>query len=168
MALHLSRTDEIASVLLLLFAVGVFVVSRDYPSDLAGTPGPAFFPRIIAAGIAVLAIVQLARALFSGDRDEHTITQSNTARVAVPAAFLVGYVLMLPLIGFFLTTVVFLTTFMYYSGARTLYVTVPLAVVIGVVLQNVFVGFLHVPLPSGRFGIRHLFSLTTLPGVNLL
>lgn len=159
MALTIRRTDEIAAVLLLGLAAGVFIATRGYPGALAGTPGPGFFPRAIAVALAAMALVQLATGVLD-ESGESRISAEDVRRIGVPVAFLIAYVLVLPLLGFFLTTTVFLAALMYYSGARDLRVSVPLAVVVSIVLQNVFVGFLHVPLPAGEVPIRELFSLS--------
>lgn len=164
MSIRITRTDEIAAVLLVAFAAGVFLVSRSFPSGVAGTPGPALFPRFIAGGIAVLAALQFADAVASRDQTERAVTGDDLVRFAVPAAFLVGYALVLPFAGFLLTTAAFLVAVMYYSGARDLRVTAPLAAAISVVLQNVFVGFLHVPLPEGPLGLGRVVSLLTVAG----
>ena len=160
MAFTIQRTDEIAAVLLLGLAAGVFLATRDYPGALAGTPGPAFFPRVIAAALAAMAVVQLGTALRADESGGPRVSTTAVRRVGVPVAFLVAYVLVLPFLGFFLTTSVFLVALMYYSGARDLRVSLPVAVVVSIVLQNVFVGFLHVPLPAGEVPIRELLSLT--------
>ncbi|TKX81309.1 tripartite tricarboxylate transporter TctB family protein [Halorubrum sp. SD626R] len=160
MSLEFSRTDEVGSVLLVAFAVGVFIVSNSFPSGVGGTPGPALFPRFIAGGVAVLAFIQLVDAFVSRDQDIKTVTRSNLSRFGAPVTLLVGYALLLPLAGFLLTTIVFLIAVMYYSGAHTFRVIVPLAIGISVILQNVFVGFLHVPLPDGPFGLGRTISLT--------
>ncbi len=164
MAIRITRTDEVASVLLVAFAASVYLVSRSFPSGVAGTPGPALFPRFIAAGIAVLAVVQLIDAVASREPNERTATTEDLVRFGVPAAFLLGYAIVLPLAGFLLTTVAFVAALMYYSGARDLQVTVPLAVGVSVVLQNVFVGFLHVPLPEGPLGLGNLVSILGVTG----
>lgn len=165
MAFTIQRTDEIAAVLLLGLAAGVFFATRGYPGALAGTPGPAFFPRVIAATLAAMAVVQLGTALRADESGGARVSTEAARRIGVPIAFLIAYVLVLPLLGFFLTTSVFLAALMYYSGAQDLRVSLPLAVLVSVVLQNVFVGFLHVPLPAGEVPIRELFSLTVTGGV---
>ena len=165
MAFTIRRTDEIAALLLLSLAAGVFLATRGYPGALAGTPGPAFFPRVIAAALAALAVVQFGTALFADESGGPRVSAAAARRIGVPTAFLVAYVLVLPLLGFFLTTSVFLAALMYYSGARDLRVSIPLAVVVSIVLQNVFVGFLHVPLPAGEVPIRELFSLAVSGGM---
>jgi putative tricarboxylic transport membrane protein len=163
MSVRIPHTDKVASILLILLGVGVFIISQSFPSSVTKTPGPAFFPRVIAGGLAVLALVQFIYATVGDEIRGHTITLESARRVAVPVGFLVGYVLLLPILGFFLVTVVFLIIVMYYSGARDLRVSVPLAIILGIVLQNVFVGFLHVPLPAGTVPVGDWVSVATLP-----
>jgi|AntRauTorcE11898_2_1112593.scaffolds.fasta_scaffold07353_2 putative tricarboxylic transport membrane protein len=165
MPLQLARTDELTSVLLVAFAVSVFLVSDSFPSGVGGTPGPALYPRFIAGGIAVLAVIQFIDAVVLRESTEQTVARGDLIRFGIPVALLLGYALVLPLAGFLFTTVGFLVAVMYYSGARDLRMTVPLAFAISVVLQNVFVGFLHVPLPGGPLDLGRAVSLTVTGGI---
>lgn len=165
MSLQIARTDEISSVLLVAFAVSVYLVSNSFPSGIGGMPGPALFPQFIAGGIVVLAVIQFVDAIVSRDPTKKTVTRDDLIRFGIPVALLVGYALVLPLAGFLLTTISFLVAVMYYSGAHNLRVIVPLAFGISVVLQNVFVGFLHVPLPGGPFEFGRAVSLTVTGGI---
>jgi putative tricarboxylic transport membrane protein len=149
MSVRVPHTDKLASFLLVLLAIGVFIVSQDFPSSVTNAPGPAFFPQVIAVGIAGLAFAQFVFAVVGDEVREHTISVEATRRVVIPIIYLVMYVLVLPLLGFFLTTIAFLVGLMYYSGARNLRISVPLSIIVGAVLQYVFVGFLHIPLPAG-------------------
>ena len=159
-AIHLSHTDEMASVLLCLMAVGVFLVSRSFPESPTSAPDPAFFPRVIAGGIALLAVVQFGSALSNEKTRVITVSTRKIRRVIIPLIFLIGYVVLLPILGFIITTILFLLLVMYYSGARDVRITIPIALVAGVILQNLFVGFLNVPLPTGEIPIREWLSLT--------
>lgn len=159
-SVRVAHTDKIASVLLCLLAVGIFVVSRSFAGSVTSTLGPAFFPRIIAVGIGVLALVQFGTALRNNETRTITMSAEAVRQVIIPTLSLIGYIFLLPILGFFLTTIVFLISFMYYSGVRDLRVSVPLTLIISVVLQNVFVGFLQVPLPTGTLPIRDWLSLT--------
>ncbi|WP_160135353.1 tripartite tricarboxylate transporter TctB family protein [Halococcus salsus] len=159
-AIRLSHTDEVASILLCLMAIGVFFVSRGFPESPTSAPDPAFFPRVIAGGIALLAVIQFGSALSSDETRVVTVTTRKVRRVVIPLLFLVGYVVLLPVLGFIIATIAFLLLVMYYSGARDVRLTIPIALVAGVILQNLFVGFLHVPLPTGMIPIREWLSLT--------
>lgn len=149
MSFQIGHTDKVASVLLVLLAAGVFVASRDFPSGITDTPGPGFFPRVIAAGLAAVAVVLFARSFTAADGETHHITADESIRVAVPIALLVAYALLLPVLGFLLDTFAFLVVTMLYSGATDARRTAPLAAGVAVVLHYAFVDFLHVPLPAG-------------------
>lgn len=167
MALELRHTDKVAAVLLLGLSAVVWVVSRDFPSGFGETPGAAFFPRLIAASIAVLALALFARSLTEAERETHAVSTTAVGRFAVPVAFLVAYVALLPVLGFVLDTVLLLVALMWYSGVERFRVSLPLAVALGVALHYVFGEFLHIPLPEGTVVAvsRWLPSLPLLAGV---
>lgn len=159
-SIQIAHTDKIAAILLCGLAIGVFLVSRDFTGGITRSIGPAFFPRSIMAALAALAVVQFVAAFRSSEPRTVTISSKAIERVLIPTVFLIGYVLLLPVLGFFLITLLFLITFMYYSGVQKFRISIPLAVVISIVLQNTFVGFLQVPLPTGVLPIRDWISLT--------
>ncbi|WP_134672355.1 tripartite tricarboxylate transporter TctB family protein [Halorussus marinus] len=149
MAIDIRHTDKVGAALLVALSAGVFVASRDFPSGFGETPGAAFFPRVIAATIALLAAVLLVRSVVARDPRTHSVGTEAVVRFAVPAGFLLAYVLVMPAVGFVLGTLGFLVGLMWYSGVRRLRTSVPLGVAIAVVLHYVFRAFLRVPLPEG-------------------
>jgi len=135
MPLQLARTDELTSVLLVAFAVSVFLVSDSFPSGVGGTR-TGTVPAVHRRGIAVLAVIQFIDAVVLRESTEQTVARGDLIRFGIPVALLLGYALVLPLAGFLFTTVGFLVAVMYYSGARDLRMTVPLAFAISVVLRT--------------------------------
>lgn len=162
MDLQFSRTDEAAAVILILFAGGVYLVSGSFPGGIGGAPGPAFFPRFVVIGLSILSVLQFIDASTTVERSGRSVDNRDIVRFAIPSIFLIAYAAVLPFVGFLITTFVFLTTLMYYSGARDLRVILLVGTVVSVVLQNIFVGFLRVPLPEGPFELGRLVSLTNL------
>lgn len=162
MRLQLSKTDEIAAVIIVLFAGAAYFVSNSFPGGIGGAPGPAFFPRFVVLGLSILAILQFINAVVTAETSERVINSANLTRVLIPSMFLVAYALGLPFVGFLITTFGFLTAMMYYSGARNLRIVLPIGAVASVILQNVFVGFLRVPLPEGPLALGRLVSFTSL------
>lgn len=149
MSFRLRHTDTVAAVLLVGLSAGVFVASRDFPSGFGGAPGAAFFPRLVASAIALLAGVLFVRSVASSDARTYDVSGTDVRRFAVPVAFLVAYVALLSVVGFVLDTVLFLVALMWYSGAKSLRTSVPLAVALGLAVHYVFGEFLHVPFPEG-------------------
>ncbi len=145
-----SHTDKIASALLLALAVVVFVVSADFPEG-PGQTSPAFFPRVIAALIALFALGQFGKSVAEDSVRSHEITWPVARRVLVVAALVVAYVATMPHLGFVLGTVVFLVVTMRYSGVRQYRRSVPLSIAVTLVLYYVFFEFLRVPLPRSRY-----------------
>jgi hypothetical protein len=92
---------KVALVLLAVVAV-FFAYSFQYPSEAVA------FPRFLLAVIALMAIGLFVR---PGDLGKVKVTSFLTPAKLVTAAFMVGYVALFPVIGFFVTT--FLTVFFY-------------------------------------------------------
>ncbi|MFC7223955.1 tripartite tricarboxylate transporter TctB family protein [Halalkalicoccus sp. GCM10025322] len=113
------RSDVIAAGLLFALSAAVFVVSTDFPGGRGGDPGAAFFPRLITGAIAVLALVLLVKHVTADERRTHEIDPTVVRRLVVVAAFPTLYIFVMPIMGFPLTTVVFLAALMWYSGARS-------------------------------------------------
>ncbi|WP_336037207.1 tripartite tricarboxylate transporter TctB family protein [Halobacterium yunchengense] len=147
MTIRISHTDKIASGLVFLLAAAVFFVSEDFPGGYGAT-GPALFPRVIVGLMAGFALVQVARRVKRGDPKTHEVSLSAVKTVAVVAAMVVGYILLMPYLGFLVGTVAFLVVAMYYSGISELRRTVPISFGVTLALFYLFGEFLHVPLPE--------------------
>lgn len=148
MTVKLTRTDEGAAVLLVLLSLGVYLASESFPTGPTNAPGAGFFPRLIAGGIALLAVVQFVASLRNDERTAHVVTWAGISRVAIPVTLSAVFVLTMPLFGFLVGSVVFLTALMRYSGARSYLTIVPASIAVSLVLYYIFVEFLHVPLPE--------------------
>ena len=64
---------------------------------------------------------------------------------------MVGYVVLMPILGFLIGTILFLIVSMHFSGVERVRRSVPAAVGLTLVLYYVFVAFLRVPLPENAF-----------------
>lgn len=166
MAIEIRHTDKVGAALLVAVSAGVFVASRGFPSGFGGAPGAAFFPRVVAATVAALAVVLFVRSVASREPRAHRISTDDALRFAVPVAFLAAYVAAMSVLGFVLATVAFLVGLMRYSGVEGYRRSVPLGFVAAVVLHYVFREFLHVPLPEGTVPVSELLpALPLLAGV---
>lgn len=149
MAYRVFRSDVIAAGSLLALSAAVFVVSADFPGGRGGDPGAAFFPRLIAGTIAVLALALLVKHVVADDRESHEIHPAVARRLVIVMAFPILYIFLMPVVGFPLTTVAFLSGLMWYSGARSVPIVVGSSIGVTLVLYYIFVVFFRVPLPEG-------------------
>lgn len=150
MAIMIRHSDKIAGLAFIALAAGIYVVSADFPT-VPGMPepGPAFFPRVIAGLIGVLGVVLIVESVRNGEAHSHRIDRRGVVRIGGATLLLVGYVAVMPYLGFVVDTALFLVVFMWFSGVRSPVATLVVAVGVPVVLHYVFVSFLHVPLPEG-------------------
>ena len=148
------RADGVIGLGLLAFAAlyfqQSFSINTGFASDLLG---PTFFPRLLAAALALLALMLVARAAWNrSDR-----APPPAARVGVfigVVGLTAAYALFLPVVGFLLATPVLVGAVIALMGLREWRPLLGTAIAVTVVLYLVFVRFLHVLLPPGLLGGR--------------
>ena len=65
----MKRTNIIFSIITMAFGAFVIFLTRSWPQSRNGVPGPAVFPRIIAAIIIACSAIVLIRSLISKKED---------------------------------------------------------------------------------------------------
>jgi putative tricarboxylic transport membrane protein len=147
-------SDRMSGVLALCLGLVVVLLTRTFPPTPGQSIGPALFPSLAGAGlIAFGAWMVVADRAASGGWlrfDDWVRRPRMVANFALVIGALVVYALVLPVVGFFLSSAVFLVTLMITFGApprRAL----PLAVVVTMAIHYVFYSLLRVPLPWGLF-----------------
>jgi hypothetical protein len=146
------------SVILLMIAAGYYsVASHIGRSALADEVGPAGLPVVYALVLAAVALALAATALF---RPLLLRTVAVTAAAGEPTlgfllrraggvfAIGVGYVLIVPLAGYFLTLVLVIAAMALYQGERASVRLATVAVAGAAVFWLLFVGLLGVPMPA--------------------
>ncbi|MCO8244906.1 MULTISPECIES: tripartite tricarboxylate transporter TctB family protein [unclassified Haladaptatus] len=168
MSIEIKKSDSYSGVLFLAIAIAIYVISGGFPTPATNGPDPAFFPRVIALCIAILAVVQIAQSWLRSTDTVHEVKRKEIKRVLVPIFLMVVYVATLPLLGFIAGTIFFLSSLLLYSGVESAGFVAAFSCVFVLVLQFVFGSFLHIPLPDGVLPIfRSLPDLLFLSGVTL-
>lgn len=165
MTVKIRGVETIAGLFFLAVTAGVFLVSAGFPEARGARPGPAFFPRVIAACIAVLAVAQIARDRLFTEDEVYEVSTTAVKRVLVPLVVTGAYVWVLSLTGFLVGTVLYLVVLLAYSGITSPRVVLPYSLGIAVALQYVFGSFLHIPLPEGVVPIAELLPAVLSAGV---
>lgn len=144
--------------LLIIIAIGVLWDSRTYPASLSsGTPGPAFFPRLLALLLGVAGVALLMKryrttaprdkkgAVLPMHSSKKTATKWGNLGLAIVA--ITGFLLVSPQIGTVFALPILVSSLMWLIGERStlLLVTIPLA--FSVFVYGVFSVALGVPLP---------------------
>jgi putative tricarboxylic transport membrane protein len=146
------RADLVAALLLLAVAAVYYQQSFLIVRGLAGDRlGPAFFPRLLAGGLALLSLALLARAL-GGRSDPAPPPAARTGLLAATLVLLVVYALVVPRVGFLVATPVFLAMVLVALGVREALSVAAVAAGLTAALYVVFGRLLGVLLPAGFLG----------------
>lgn len=124
----------------------------------SGTPisNAAFYPRMLALVLIALVGVQVLADIRSrGPAIRHQARSQgqHKVQIALVAAGLVAYTLLLPVLGFLLATPPFILVLLIVLGDRTIPALVGLPIGLTLGCLGVFQGLFNVNLPRGLFGI---------------
>ncbi|WP_460462142.1 tripartite tricarboxylate transporter TctB family protein [Arthrobacter pigmenti] len=141
--------DRIAAVILLALAVFVFAYSFTMPDPVQELdPGVAAFPRGLAVIIGILALVPLIRP----QPGEPLPRGVNAGRVIGTVVLLAGYAMVLDIIGFVITTVLFTVAELLLLGVRRPVTLIAMPLGVGLGLFYLFRTLLGVALPTSGLG----------------
>jgi hypothetical protein len=140
------------------------VATRELEVGTMAMPGPGFFPVAVGTlfvGTAVLAGVEAVAQLRRGaDAAREPVTDEAAGEpVGSPrsggifAALVAAFVLLLPLLGQYVASVVFAVAAIRLLGHRSWGRTLLVGVIIGLIISALFVEILGVPMPTGVLGL---------------
>lgn len=137
----------IALVMALLWLVMSFSLDQNNIGGSLGL-GPGFFPRLISCIMIILCVPYFLQIYRSKNRDVK-IQISKIAFLMIVVCIL--YVLLLNVIGYVITTFLYVMVSIYILGGKSSLSDVIAALIIVATLYGVFRLVLLVPLPSGIF-----------------
>ena len=165
-----------SSVFMLVVAIVFWYGATKIPvSPLEGQVGAAGFPKLLAASLGALAIIRLAQTVLSArragergspaagaaltdeEREAKKAEWRGHGRAAAMLLLGVGYVVVLPFLGYLLSLVLLIVVVTLYSGRRPSLGLAAVAIVGAAVLYVVFVWLLQVPMPAGIWPELGLF-----------
>jgi putative tricarboxylic transport membrane protein len=150
--------DGYTGLAVLAASLGLFWATLGLERHPMVPVGPAFYPRIVLGICAVMALVLVVMDWRLGTRlrgYDKSVTPANYRLVLVCFAIFTAYVVLLPYLGFRLSTFVFLLAMPVAlerpAGRRRWIVVVVLALIATFVVYYVFEQYLHVLMPRGRW-----------------
>lgn len=152
-----SNIDIISSLSLLAFAGLLYIFSGDFPREAAG------YPHALLGLLAGLAIIQLATAIVRrkrqatssgaspGKDNKSTVPEGLLGRVLVTGILIIAYVALIPILGYAVSTLIFLLGLMWRLNPKRhmIWLYAGVAVAATVILYISFGRFLSVWLPKG-------------------
>ena len=150
----------------LILLVGMIILYLCIPSQIAenlvarATISPRFFPTFSVLGVivccALLLVFDAKEHIFSHKTAEAAATQEKKeeisyVRVVLVALLLLAWYILMPRIGFIISTIVIMCIMSYLLGCRNKIVLVAYPVLFTLTLYFAFVVLLHVSLPEILF-----------------
>ncbi|MBS6281415.1 MAG: tripartite tricarboxylate transporter TctB family protein [Oscillospiraceae bacterium] len=150
----------------LTLLVGMIILYLCIPSQIAenmvakATISPRFFPTFSVLGVivccALLLVFDAKEHIFSHKTAEAAATQEKKeevsyVRVVLVALLLLAWYILMPRIGFIISTIVIMCIMSYLLGCRNKIVLVAFPVIFTLAVYFTFVELLHVSLPEILF-----------------
>ena len=142
------RQSRFLSLLLMVIAVATFLHARELPelqSDL-NIIGASFLPKLLAfflGGMSVFIFFDQANSKYI----EFKVTK-EICMVLLFMAMLFLYLFSMPVIGFEISSFIFLVLTMVLLGLRKVFVILGIATILPAVIFVVFVKMMYIPLPT--------------------
>jgi putative tricarboxylic transport membrane protein len=161
--------DIYASVFFIVFSIVMFIASNSIIKLTVSRLGADFAPKLVAVGIFTLSIFYLITSIKKQKQDNnHAISKKSEEEgstkekkkisplsVLLTVGLLVLYVVFMPMIGFLITTVVYLFFQMYLLAAkseRRIPLFVGISIVTSVSVYYLFKSVFYLMLPAGILG----------------
>lgn len=139
--------------LTLLLVIGLFGVAYFFEVQRLPLPEERLIVGILALLLVVLLAAEAGRTIYKMVAERKSKEEKNhnglDAKLLVLLVSFTGYVLLFPWLGFFVTSLIFLTGLTVFLGSRNFweYLTIPLGLL--VLVYYIFAHLLHVRFPKG-------------------
>ena len=146
------RNAAVGAVLLVIGVIYGLMTAALPNRSLPNTPGPAFFPWLIAGGLILLSAALLARSLLNdGDESPHASSVPFASRRLLTLIWFVVYLVLLPYAGFLPASIPFFAGLMWQYGERNRLVLALAALIVPVSLFYIFRYGFQILLPAGTW-----------------
>lgn len=140
------------SVYFIAVVVLIFTFTLPAPQPVGADVGSYFFPQVLLITILVLNTLSVVRVIynkvaFSKQVDSFKITKKNIIRVSLLVGLLGAYIILMPIIGYEITTGLFLILMMLMFGIRDYKILILIPIGVVGILYIVFDTLLSIPLP---------------------
>ena len=119
----MKKANIVTGLIVIVAALAVIAYTYfTFPGSVKGVPGPGVFPILIAAMMLCCGVIVLVDALRSGSEEAIVLLDKDNIRVYITMGILVVYVLMIQMLGFVVSSTIFMTGMIrWFSGRKIPY-----------------------------------------------
>ncbi len=147
----MKRSDAILGGVAIVLGIVVFVDTLTFPPMQDGAPGPALFPRILSALLAVVGGIIIYQSTRPHEKKALSYERSSMIKAALILVGIAAFVGLVHSLGFMITGGALMIGLMLMLGVR-IRTALPTAIAITIVTFYLFEKVLRVPLPPGILG----------------
>ncbi|MCM3571382.1 tripartite tricarboxylate transporter TctB family protein [Neobacillus mesonae] len=152
-------SDIYSGIFLLLLGIGMYLTTFSFKELTSSKIGPAFMPQIISIFICIVSVFIIVngfkRLKFLNESKEEQVEKPAYFPVVLSLVLMIGYLILMPSLGFLMTTTLYLFFQMYLlanKSTRKIPVLIIISIVSSVVIYYIFHSLFYVMLPSGILG----------------
>lgn len=139
-------------IFLCLLSVAIYMYAEQYVGSGVNRYGPNFFPQALSALLFIASISLIVQALKGNAlKNLEAIDKKGFIRAVVTLIIALTYLFVMQVVGFYISTALFLFVTMKYLGQRNNLTTLIISVSIASIVYGIFSMFLKIPLPEGMF-----------------
>lgn len=139
------------SIGIVVIGIGIFFITNtlEFPELTLEPMGPAFMPRLYSILLIFLGLILAIKALREKKNQENTSVENNMKYVLLSMLIVLIYVLLIPYLGFYVSTLVFCFVFLVFSKVNNKIVLVSVPIGTISLIYIFFDKILKVAIPLG-------------------
>lgn len=148
----MKRADIIAGILGIALCFLIFYITTSFPEDQVVSVGPAFFPRLLAAGLGIFSAILLLNACTREHLETHSgfsIKDRGIQRGIISVGATVLYCLFFEYLGFITCTIIYLIFLMLLLKDRQYIQITITSITVTIAVFFIFKVVLNITLPMG-------------------
>ena len=153
--MNLRRLNIAVAILLAGFAGWLLLEANKLVFGTIRVPQTAFFPKVLASLLLVLAIALLVQVLRqpNGGESSAKIEPEGWIRIGATLATLIGFAVVLEWLGFLLSTFLLMVLLLRAIEPQNWLRVFVIALATSLIAYLIFSWLLNIPLPTGFFGV---------------
>ena len=146
------RTDIGVGIILCILSAVVYLYAEQYSGRGVNQYGPNFFPQTLSALLFVAAAALIFQALRGNAlKSLEGINKQGLVRAAVTLLIAIAYLLLTNVLGFYVSTIIFLFVVMLYLGQKKHWLNALVSFLVASSVYSLLHLFLKIPLPQSMF-----------------
>ena len=144
------KANIIASLGFVIFCIIVIVFTHNtFPAGRQGVPGPGIFPILVSVVMVLAGLVIILHYIRNKENTPIAWLEEGAIRAYIAIGIMTVYVILAPIIGFFITTTVFLVLTIKWFSKKSWIYTSAVSLSIVAFIYVAFSIILRVPLQFG-------------------